>query len=172
MKSLEEVKITKSVSYIQTGTDGINRQVTNNHKGKLQVKTIGQDLRFVHLITDYFILGILTYIIGAIPALNDTQLSLLQLTTFLTYPLFYAITEYKFQQTPGKMLTNYVVIDQYVNKPDFKTCLLRTLIRIVPFEPFSCLSTPSRGWHDKWTKTYVVHKDEVYKLKALLEKIE
>lgn len=170
MKSLEDLKVTKSVSYIQTGTDGINRQVTNNHTGKLRVKTINQGLRFVHLIVDYFILGIISYLLGAIPGVNENQHSLLEMVAFLSYPAFYTFMEYKYQQTPGKMVTNYVVIDNYANKPNFKTCLLRTLIRFVPFEPFSCLESPSRGWHDKWTKTYVVHKDEAVKLKALLEK--
>jgi uncharacterized RDD family membrane protein YckC len=172
MKSLEQIIIQRTNTHIQTGSDGIARNVTRTYNHKLSVKTINAGLRFVHIIVDYFILVILTYLIGAIPAINNTILSLLNLLTFLSYPIFYAVMEYKFQQTPGKMLTNYVVIDKFANNPDFKTCLLRTLIRFVPFEPFSCLSSPSRGWHDKWTSTYVVHKDEVAKLKALVNKEE
>jgi uncharacterized RDD family membrane protein YckC len=170
MKSLEEITIQRTSSHIQTGTNGIDRKVTQTYNHKLKVKTIEGGLRFVHLIVDYFILVILTYLIAAIPAINNTFLSLLNLITFLIYPLFYAIMEFKFQQTPGKMITNYVVIDKFANNPDFKTCLLRTLIRFVPLEPFSCLGSPSRGWHDKWTDTYVVHKNEVAKLKSILEK--
>ena len=168
-KSLEDIVINRTATYVQTGADGINRTVTNQYKQKLIVKTINQGLRFVHFVTDYFIIVILIFLYSAIPAINDSVLALLNLLTFLTYPLFYFIMEYKFQQTPGKMITNHVVIDKYVNKPSLKTCLLRTLIRFVPFEAFSCLSSPSRGWHDKWTDTYVVHKDEVDKLKNLLE---
>lgn len=172
MRSLEDITIERTNTHIQTGTDGIARNITRTFKHKLNVKTIDPGLRFVHLIVDYFILVILTYLIGAIPAINNTLLSLLNLMTILLYPLFYAVMEYKFQQTPGKMLTNYVVINKLADKPDFKTCLLRTLIRFVPFEPLSCLGSPSRGWHDKWTGTYVVRKDEVAKLKALINKEE
>jgi len=88
----------------------------------------------------------------------------------LSYPLYYMLAEYKFQQTLGKMLTKSIVINEFAEAPSLSTCLLRTLIRFVPFEGFSCLGSPSRGWHDRWTKTYVVHKDEVPKLKALLIK--
>jgi hypothetical protein len=35
-----------------------------------------------------------------------------------------------------------------------KTVLLRTLCRIVPFEPFSAFG--GHPWHDKWTRTYVI----------------
>jgi uncharacterized RDD family membrane protein YckC len=172
MKSLEDITIQRTNTHIQTGSDGMNREITRTYKQKLNVKTIDAGLRFVHIIVDYFILVIITYLIGAIPAINNTLLSLLNLITILSYPVFYAVMEYKFQQTPGKMLTNYVVIDKFANKPDFKTCLLRTLIRFVPFEAFSCLSSPSRGWHDRWTSTYVVHKNEVAKLKLLVNKEE
>jgi uncharacterized RDD family membrane protein YckC len=170
MKSLEEITIERTTSHLQTGADGIARKVTQTFKHKLNVRTINAGLRFVHLIVDYFILIIITYLIAAIPGINKSILELLNLIVFLSYPMLYALTEYKFQQTPGKMITSHVVIDKYANKPDFKTCLLRTLIRFVPFEPISCLSSPSRGWHDKWSNTYVVHKDEVIKLKAILEK--
>lgn len=170
MKSLEEIVVDKTNTFLQTGTDGIPRKVSQSFKHKLSVKTINPGLRFVHLIVDYFIIVILSYLINSIPAINDTILNLLGLFVILSYPLLYIVMEYKFQQTPGKMVTNFVVIDKYADKPNLKTCLLRTLIRFVPFEPFSCLGTPSRGWHDKWTNTYVVHKDEVKRLKAILEK--
>jgi len=170
MKSLEEITVEKSITHIQTGTDGINRKITNTYKQKLKIRTINPGLRFVHLIVDYFILITLTYLIASIPAINNTVLAILNLVTFLSYPLFYAVMEFKFQQTPGKMLTNHLVINKFAEGPDFQTCLLRTLIRLVPFEGFSCLNTPSRGWHDRWTNTYVVHKDEIVKLKSILEK--
>jgi uncharacterized RDD family membrane protein YckC len=170
MKSLEEITVEKTTSHLQTGTNGIAKKVTQTFKHKLNVKSINAGLRFVHLIVDYFILIIITYLIAAIPGISKSVLELLNLIVFLSYPLFYALMEYKFQQTPGKMITSHVVIDKFANNPDFKTCLLRTLIRFVPFEPLSCLSSPSRGWHDKWSNTYVVHKNEVIKLRSILEK--
>jgi uncharacterized RDD family membrane protein YckC len=139
----------------------------------LTVKTIGGGLRFVHLIADHFAIYIITFIIifftffSEHSDLNDTIINLL---FFILFPGYYTLMEYKFQQTAGKMITNSVVINEFAEKPSFRICLLRTLIRLVPFEGFSCLGTPSRGWHDRWTNTYVVPKDEVPKLKELIAK--
>ena len=41
-------------------------------------------------------------------------------------------------------------------KPKVDVILLRSLARIIPFEPFSFLGNSPRGWHDTLTKTYVV----------------
>ncbi len=41
-----------------------------------------------------------------------------------------------------------------------RTAILRCLSRLVPFEPFSALGSPSFPWHDRWTNTYVVDERE------------
>lgn len=65
-------------------------------------------------------------------------------------------------------LTKTVVIDEYGNKPDLGTLLLRNVIRIVPFEHLSCLGGKySYGWHDKWSETWVVTETERDELKRL-----
>lgn len=51
----------------------------------------------------------------------------------------------------------------------FGTTLLRTISRYVPFEAFSCFG--ERGWHDTWSKTYVVKRTERNELKKLLKTI-
>jgi uncharacterized RDD family membrane protein YckC len=48
------------------------------------------------------------------------------------------------------------VVTENGDKPSFGIVLLRTLIRFVPFEPFSILSASTKMWHDTWTKTTVV----------------
>jgi uncharacterized RDD family membrane protein YckC len=82
------------------------------------------------------------------------------------YALYYFLFEHFFQKTPGKFLTKTIVIDVYGKKPETRTLILRSLIRMVPFEPFSCLS--DRGWHDRWSETWVVLDEEAEKLKELL----
>ncbi|MBO9702746.1 MAG: RDD family protein [Sporocytophaga sp.] len=170
MKSLEEITVEKTISHMESGKDGIARKITRTYKNKVEVRTINAGLRFVHLITDYFVLIIIGYLIAAIPAINEAILALTNLIIILSYPLLNCLFEYYFQQTPGKMITGYIVINKFAQKPDFRTCLLRALIRYVPFEAFSCLGSPSRGWHDKWSDTYVVAKDYAEKLKRLVEK--
>ncbi len=69
---------------------------------------------------------------------------------------YYLIFELVTGRTPGKLLTNTKVVDLNGNKPDFKTVLIRSLSRAVPFEPFSFFGDTDKGWHDKWSKTRVV----------------
>ncbi len=170
LKSLEEVYVEKTHSHLERGVDGLVRQVERTYKKKLTVKTINSGLRFVHLIVD----GIILQLLLSLPRIffiHDVQLlALISMLLLIAYPGMYIFFEYKFQQTPGKMLTNHVVINEYAEKPSLRICMLRTAIRFVPFEAFSCLGSPSRGWHDRWTKTYVVEKKEVEKLKAILAK--
>ena len=43
----------------------------------------------------------------------------------------------------------------------FKTALLRSLSRLVPFEAFSALgANPPYPWHDRWTGTYVIDETQ------------
>lgn len=84
--------------------------------------------------------------------------------------LFYAGFEGFFGSTPGKMLLGRVVIDEYGERPDFPRIVIRTFSRWVPFEPFSCLWP--LGWHDRWSKTFVVTKDEADYLWEALAKME
>ena len=79
---------------------------------------------------------------------------------------YYTITEAKFGGTPAKLIFGYRVIDQYARPVTMSQTALRTLIRWIPFEAFSCLG--DRGWHDRWTKTYVVKKEEQFTLQNLL----
>jgi hypothetical protein len=37
-----------------------------------------------------------------------------------------------------------------------RIAFLRSLSRLVPFEPFSALKKPSYPWHDRWTRTLVI----------------
>jgi uncharacterized RDD family membrane protein YckC len=169
MKSLEEITFKREINHVQIDNTGIERFVTNVINQKLSVKTINAGLRFVHLIVDYFIFAILLCIVEPLKNIDFIYYSYIDLIIILLYPLLYTIMEYKFQKTPGKFITGYRVIDKYANKPCFKTCLLRTLIRFVPFEALSCMSSPSRGWHDEWSHTYVVSDSEAIKLKEILD---
>lgn len=101
-------------------------------------------------------------------SLNLTLILFSRIILLLLYPVLYAFCEYKWQKTPGKFLTKTLVIDEYGNKPNLRTIVLRSFIRFVPFEPFSCLSDSySRGWHDRWSNTWVVDEDELNMIRTL-----
>ena len=71
--------------------------------------------------------------------------------------LYYIPLEYYTGRSLGKFLTGTYVVSTDGSKPTFKQIFLRSLARIVPFEPFSFLGKNS-GWHDKWTNTQVCYK--------------
>jgi uncharacterized RDD family membrane protein YckC len=72
------------------------------------------------------------------------------------YILYYTLCEKLFKgQTLGKLITRTRAIRTDGQELTFKDALLRSLSRIVPFEPFSGFGDL---WHDTWTNTMVVKK--------------
>jgi uncharacterized RDD family membrane protein YckC len=59
-------------------------------------------------------------------------------------------------KTIGKYLTGTRAVNEDGTRISTKTALLRSLIRMIPFEFLSALGSPCYPWHDRWTKTYVV----------------
>ncbi|MGD1949236.1 MAG: RDD family protein [Leptolyngbyaceae cyanobacterium] len=103
------------------------------------------------------LIGTIVAITGNIDFLEsdafDALSSLLALVVLFFYYFFF---ELLFQATPGKLITQTRVISRQEAPLEASTIALRTLIRLVPFEPFSFLF--GEGWHDKWSNTMVVDK--------------
>jgi len=127
--------------------------------------------RFLNYLIDvvcvYAFMFILTFILGIILAIvYPSALNIFQdaeNNIVLNYILFFSSTLGYFMlfeattgKTIGKMLTGTKVIDANGNKPDFKTILIRSLCRFVPFDGLSFLFADAGGWHDQWSKTKVV----------------
>ena len=64
-------------------------------------------------------------------------------------------------KTIGKYITKTRAVKLDGSKITWKDALLRTLSRIVPFEPFSGLG--DNLWHDSWTNTMVVKEKSLLK---------
>lgn len=142
------------------------------------VKTVSQGPRFGHYVVDWIgysiVLIIFSVPIGFIQVLVTDVRSAVLMNAFVAlfnlaaYPAYYIISEHLWQKSPGKFLSNTLVIDEWGNKPSLKQIIFRNLLRLVPFEPFSCFDDKhSYGWHDKWSKTWVVSHDELAELKRL-----
>jgi len=78
------------------------------------------------------------------------------LITSVAFLIFYFILESISQKTIGKMITQTKVVLEDGTKPTPETIIIRSLCRIIPFEPLSFLGNIPRGWHDTISKTYVV----------------
>ena len=121
--------------------------------------------RFLNYLIDLIAFYALVFLLGVIFALqlynltlNDTieerQLTV-EIIAIVILLLYYFISETIFKgMTIGKFITGTKAVNEDGTPITAKTALLRTVCRLVPFEPFSTFSL--RPWHDKWSKTYVI----------------
>jgi len=77
------------------------------------------------------------------------------LVGYLNYIIYYTLCEKLFKgYTLGKIITGTRAIRTNGAELTFKDSLLRSLCRLVPFEPLSAFG--GHPWHDRWTNTIVV----------------
>ena len=127
------------------------------------VEPAGQGARFANLVIDNlaqfvisFVFGIAVVIIGGergAAFLNETPGLVIGLPILLAY---YFVFEATTSRTLGKLITGTKVVNADGRTPTIGQIAGRTFCRLIPFEPFSFLGTPARGWHDSITKTFVV----------------
>jgi uncharacterized RDD family membrane protein YckC len=142
--------------------ENVQRQL--RYKRPVNDLTIG--LRLVNVIIDITVFRILLYVLGELEFLNSIPFS--GLILMFLFPIYYIVGEFYFQRTIGKFFTKSIVVNEHGEKPDFQTILVRTVSRFIPFEPFSFFAN-NRGWHDRWTKTYVIRKEEWERIKELMK---
>lgn len=103
-----------------------------------------------------FAYGIILYFAGIIDERGEMPGQWL-LFMYLGGLLYYIVMEAAFGRTIGKFITGTKVVREDGSDPDFMQILGRTLCRLIPFEPFSFLSSEV-GWHDSISKTKVINK--------------
>ncbi|MDX1963023.1 MAG: RDD family protein [Pirellulales bacterium] len=125
-----------------------------------EIVPAGQWPRLMNFIIDQFailglnfIVALLILFVGGEESLDKTPDALVGLPSFLSY---YILMEATTQRTIGKFLTGTIVVNEQGGKPSLGQILGRSFARLIPFEAFSFLGTPTRGWHDKLPKTYVI----------------
>lgn len=121
------------------------------------------------------LLGILAQLLES-PALVDWLINIdgftnLLFTITITSSYFF-IFESLGATTLGKLVTKTIVVDENGNKPNSRQLLIRTFSRLIPFDAFSYLGNPSRGWHDRFSDTYVVKKSDLIAAKELFYSLE
>lgn len=71
--------------------------------------------------------------------------------------IYYTLMESFLQgKSLGKYVTKTRVVTHEGYQPELYTILVRSLSRVVPFDALSFLFKEPGGWHDEWSKTYVV----------------
>lgn len=144
-----------------------NSRIVNRVNGQLIAK---RSIRLIHLFIDGMIisliqglfLALLPYLLA--PISFDFIFENYNLITFFIslsiYLSYYIILEYKFGKTIAKMMTNTKVVNEDETKIPLLDILVRTIVRYIPFEIFSFLGDSARGWHDRWSNTYVVQLND------------
>ena len=131
--------------------------------------------RALNFIIDIFFIKIISailYFIAAFISFNDEYDSLLDwLNSFdkaqnillwsIQIFFYYSLFEIISGRTPAKYFTKTVVVLSDGSKPKVTDILGRTLLRIIPFEYFTFLRGRKPGWHDEYSKTFVVIKSKL-----------
>ena len=91
--------------------------------------------------------------LGVIPEGGSTFLGF---HFFFLYVMYHALFEHFFKKTPGKFITNTIVLNEDGSEPNFKDILIRSICRLIPFNQISFLMS-KKGWHDQISKTTVVY---------------
>jgi uncharacterized RDD family membrane protein YckC len=174
-------QITQNKTFYKRDRDAFgNRTKEPYQKAVLRkVQLVTGWLRFGHYIIDAIIIGLILFglnivvfhgvYLGVSPSLeiNGIVYHLIpSLDTIVVTVAYYFICEQTMQRTIGKFATNSVVINQFAEAPNYGSLIGRSFSRLVPFEALSCFS--DRGWHDRWSTTYVVTTHERDTLKKLL----
>ncbi len=129
----------------------------------LPIEMVSGWRRFLHYLIDVVVMQVLKFaiafplvmILGPRSALVANPLLgfAFGLSVWIAY---YIVMEGRFQRTVGKFATGTIVVSEDGGVPTFSQILGRSFSRLVPFEGLTCIGDPSRGWHDKWSRTYVV----------------
>lgn len=141
--------------------------------------------RFLNFIIDYVIQLALIYMItfglGMICEFTGSYTICLTIMNFntieeylfglVTLFVYYSFFEIQFSQSPGKFVTQTIVVDEFGNKPPARSVLIRSLCRMVPFDGLSFLGGQP-GWHDRWANTYVVNKKDLADHKEIFYSLE
>lgn len=168
-RKITEILRTRRVTRRERNEFGEWEFVEKELQFRRPVQVVSSGKRLIHFLVDYYIVyaGFLFLLLS----INGYFPPLLRALLPFTYGAHFLIGELYQQKTIGKLLTGSIVINEYAEPPDLKTVFLRSIIRLVPFEPFSFFGY-DRGWHDKWTNTYVVDKKELATLRALVNQDE
>ncbi|MFZ6053155.1 RDD family protein [Halocola ammonii] len=118
--------------------------------------------RFANLIIDY----IIRFVIALILTFGMEMFGLYQLSynpifdilfSLVLVFLYYSLLEASLNgKSIGKFVTQTRAVNEDGSEIDFNTAMVRSISRLVPFEPFSYLGDSKSGWHDKWSNTVVI----------------
>lgn len=110
---------------------------------------MNKGIRIINFLIDIISISVISTIIMLLIG-NQIYTKIVFLFVFIFY---YCLFELILGQTLGKMVTKTKVVDLSGSQPDFKRIILRTLLRLNPFDTASFLFGINLGTHDVLSKT-------------------
>lgn len=143
-----------------------NDNILEDIQYEINLEPVSPGIRFANYIIDLIAFYAIMFLIGIIwglAALNTgatiSDLGKLEqyVLSITLYLLIYSIMEGATKgRTLGKLVTGTIALKEDGSPITFGDAFLRSLCRLIPFEPFSAFGY--RPWHDKFTNTIVVKK--------------
>ena len=163
MQKITEIYEYRNLTREERDQFGRIQMVKKDIRCKREVDSASAGKRILNLLIDYGCLSVFSCLLYFNPSTKSYMGIII-----LIYPLYFILTEYYFQQTLGKKITKTKVVDVYGKRPSLKQIVLRTLIRALSYDGITFL-VRDRGWHDTWTKTYVLSIEEIEEIEELLQ---
>lgn len=137
--------------------------------------TVAAGVRFGNYLLDILFFYVIVFLIGIALAVFGVQIPTddkgLQLVALLLLFLYYFIFEATMGKTPAKFITRCRVVNDKGRLPDVASIAGRSLSRFVPFDAFTFLGGDARGWHDRWSNTWVISEKKLSALKSGLKSL-
>ncbi len=126
---------------------------------ELNYESVSTGTRFVNYLLDLVVFYALSFgsayaFASVLPLENQFVAIMFSYIVYFTYFTF--MEGLTGGRTIGKIITGSVAIREDASPFTWNDALVRSLSRMVPFEPFSALD--GHPWHDRWSKTLVVKK--------------
>lgn len=155
----------------------------DNLSRAVEYSTASTGLRFANFIIDSIVYTIVWYLLQLILLLafytftdrfSDSVLSFILWVSFsiIFFSMFFSVQEYLFKgRTIGKFVTGTKAVALDGEEPGFTKYFIRSLCRLIPFEPVSFLFFPI-GWHDTISETRVVKVADFERIRSRQDNID
>jgi len=116
------------------------------------MKPIDKSVRLTNYLIDTSIITAIWFVLLlVVPSFSDAEF-------FILMVFYYLLLETLLGQTVGKLVTKTRVVKKNGKRPNFFDILFRSILRLVPIDPFSYLFGTERGFHDAVSSTKLVTK--------------
>lgn len=119
------------------------------------MSTVNKGIRVINFLIDVMIIGIITGIL-----IHIFRISIdFNILLYTCYFVYYVVLESINGQTIAKLITRTMVVSIDNTKASVFKIIMRTILRLYPFDSMSYLFGFENGAHDMFSKTKLITKD-------------